>query len=101
LQESERLNNRFQIDSYRFGRDVQQLDSLDFSELQTNISKALQSIDEVYRNAIAPVVLISDGNQTVGTDYQFLAKQLEQSLFPVVLGDSITYTDLYLSQLNV
>src|SRR5690606_29486155 len=32
LNKSERLNNRFQIAAYQFGRDIQQLDSLNFSE---------------------------------------------------------------------
>lgn len=101
LNNSEQLNNRFQMATYQFGNDIQPLDTLNFSEEQTNISKALRSIDEIYKTAIAPVILVSDGNQTVGTDYQFFAKQMEQSLYPVILGDSITYTDLYLSQINV
>ena len=50
---------------------------------------------------IAPIVLISDGNQTIGNAYEFASKQFEQVVFPLILGDSIYHTDLKIQQINV
>ncbi|GGW63432.1 hypothetical protein DFQ11_102254 [Winogradskyella epiphytica] len=95
------LNKRFNIQSYRFGKSVNTSDSLNFRERQSNISLALKQFGEVYANQTAPIVLISDGNQTYGSDYSYTAKGIEQSIYPMILGDSAVYADLSIKQLNV
>ncbi|MDB9954950.1 VWA domain-containing protein [Flavobacteriaceae bacterium] len=55
----------------------------------------------LYDSQLAPIVLISDGNQTIGDDYEFASKQFEQVVFPLILGDSIYHTDLKIQQINV
>lgn len=95
------LNKRFHIQSYRFGKSVNTSDSLNFNERQSNISLALKQFGEVYANQTAPIVLISDGNQTYGSDYSYTAKGIEQSIYPMILGDSTVYADLSIKQLNV
>ncbi len=42
---------------------------------------------------------ISDGNQTIGNDYEFINSK--QTIYPIVFGDTTKYQDLKLSQLNV
>ncbi len=100
LKTHEQLNEIFDISYYTFGRQVTEGDSLTFAEKNTDISSALATLGEVYKNNIAPVVLISDGNQTLGQDYEFTSPGLNQPIFPVVLGDSTQYTDLQISRLN-
>jgi hypothetical protein len=95
------LKERFNIQTYSFGKSVNSLDSLNFNERQSNLSFALKQFKEVYANQTAPIVIVSDGNQTYGSDYSYVAKDLDQPIYPVILGDSTVYSDLSIKQLNV
>ena len=98
---SSELNKRFDIETYSFGKSVSTLDSLNFNERQSNLALALNQFGEVYTNQTAPIVVLSDGNQTYGSDYSYLSKRIKQSVYPVILGDSTVYSDLSIKQLNV
>lgn len=98
---NEALQDRFNIDIYSFGNNLNTSDSIGFIEKQSNIAKAFRGLTEIYKNSVSPTVLISDGNQTYGNDYTFSAKKYNQPTYPVILGDTITYTDLKINQLNV
>src|SRR5690606_39446320 len=63
-------------------------------------SKALAATNELFKNQTAPTILISDGNQTLGNDYEFSSATFKNPIYPVILGDSIKYTDLKIEQLN-
>ncbi|OZV68515.1 hypothetical protein [Winogradskyella aurantia] len=95
------LKNRFHLHSYSFGKDLNSGDSLRFNEGQSNISKAFKQLGEIYSNSTAPVILVTDGNQTYGADYSYSSKDMSQPVFPVILGDSTLYADLSIKQLNV
>ncbi len=101
LKENEELNDAFNVEYYAFGETLTKTDSLSFDEKQTNIATPLASLDEINKNSTAPVLLVSDGNQTLGTDYEFSSKSLKQPVFSVALGDTITYKDLYINRINV
>jgi hypothetical protein len=100
LKENEALNDKFELSFFTFGNSFQATDSVSFTETNTNISQALSATNEVFKNNTAPTVLITDGNQTLGTDYEFSSATYENPIFPVILGDSIQYTDLKLERLN-
>lgn len=95
------VKKRFNIETYSFGKSFKPLDSLNFLEHQSNISNALKQVGEVYSSQVAPIVLLSDGNQTYGKDYSFVSSAVKQPVYPVILGDSTIYTDLSIKQLNV
>ncbi|MUU77152.1 vWA domain-containing protein [Winogradskyella endarachnes] len=95
------LNDRFNIETYSFGKSLSSLDSLNFNERQSNLALALKQFGEVYANQIAPIVVVSDGNQTYGSDYSYVSKSIKQPVYPVILGDSTVYSDLSIKQLNV
>ncbi len=99
LRNNSALNDKFSIDYYSFGDAVTILDSIDFNQSQTNITKPFKQFEELYKNEIAPVILISDGNQTFGSDYEFY--NYKQPIFPIVIGDTIQFDDLKISQQNV
>ncbi|WP_396596690.1 VWA domain-containing protein [Dokdonia sp. R86516] len=101
FRESESLNNTFDVQYYSFGQEFKRLDTLDFKEKQTSISNVLHSLEDIYGTEIAPVILLTDGNQTYGEAYQYTSKNLNQQIYPVVLGDTVTYDDLKLGQVNV
>lgn len=101
LQENKKIAERFDIQYYGFSDFLQDSLSLTFDDKQTNISKALEDLDQIYKNTNAPTLLITDGNQTYGRDYQFISKNLKQQLFPVIVGDTTKVTDTRIEQLNV
>ncbi|MDY0779419.1 VWA domain-containing protein [Tenacibaculum sp. IB213877] len=94
-----KLNDKFDVNFFSFGKNIQVLDSLHFDEGQTNIAKAIQSVNDLYKNQLSATVLISDGNQTIGNDYEFTNSK--QAVFPLVIGDTAQYQDIKISQLNV
>ncbi len=100
LQQDEDLMEAFAIETYSFGTDFTSADSLSFSEPQSNLHQAFSNLQQLYKNKTAPVVFISDGNQTYGQDFTYSAKQLKQPIFPVVVGDTTQYVDLKIGQLN-
>lgn len=93
------LNNKFDISYFSFGSSFQALDSLTFLEPQTNIDQAINAVNTIYKESISPVVLISDGNQTLGNDYEYSTSTTQ--VYPLIIGDTITYKDLKINQLNV
>ena len=100
LKEDEGLNDKFDLSFFSFGNDFNDLDTLSFSDQNTNIAKAISSVNELFKNDRAPVLLVTDGNQTLGSDYEFFSSTLKNKVYPVMLGDSIVYTDLKIEQLN-
>ncbi len=100
LKENSALNDKFDLSYYSFGSDFRENDSLSFDEKNTNISKALNSANELFKSQTAPTILITDGNQTLGNDYEFSSATFKNPVYPVILGDSIKYTDLKIDQLN-
>ncbi|WP_151894189.1 VWA domain-containing protein [Patiriisocius marinistellae] len=100
LENSETLNERFDVSYFQFGNGFTAFDSLSFLENNTNISKAFSSINELYETNGVPLLLVSDGNQTLGEDYEFATRSLKGPVYPVILGDSTKYTDLKIQQLN-
>jgi hypothetical protein len=101
LEENIELNNKFDIANYSFGSELNSTDSLSFSDIQSNIAKALAQANEIYKDENTAFVLLTDGNQTYGTDYQFESRKIKHPIFPVIVGDTLRYADLKISQLNV
>ena len=91
------INKKFDIDQLSFGVNLRQADSLTFTENSTNISQALASLNTLY-NENAAVLLITDGNQTLGADYSFYTSK--SKLFPVIIGDTTKQEDIKISKLN-
>lgn len=93
------LNQQFNIQEYNFGSSLQNNDSLTFSDKNTNIYKALDGVNNLNTKKITPIILISDGNQTLGSDYEYYKSK--NPIYPVLIGDTIKYVDLKISQINV
>jgi len=98
LKSDKDLNTKFNVMYYPFGDGVTFVDSLLFNKSQTNISKSIQELEAGYKDKIAPIILITDGNQTVGQDYEYV--NYKQSIFPIVVGDTTRYIDLSIHRLN-
>ncbi|WP_299242362.1 VWA domain-containing protein [uncultured Aquimarina sp.] len=101
IQTNEELKKRFDIKYYSFSNDLKDTLSFGFNQKQTNISKALDNLDQIYKNSNAPTILVTDGNQTYGRDYQFRSNAYKQQIYPIIAGDTIKVTDTKIQQLNV
>tara|TARA_R110002050_G_scaffold300540_1_gene470406 strand:+ start:14190 stop:16223 length:2034 start_codon:yes stop_codon:yes gene_type:complete len=101
LSKNEDVNNKFNLDFYTFGERLKATDSLTFLEKQTNIDDAFNGLSQIYKQTTAPTLLITDGNQTYGNDYEFSYLKYKHSIYPIILGDTVTHTDLKIQQLNV
>jgi len=100
LENNKELNEKFDLSFYSFGNDFKTIDSLSFSEKNTNISKALLAANQLYKNETAPILLITDGNQTLGSDYEFSSTTVKSPVYSIIAGDSTKYIDLKIAQLN-
>lgn len=100
LKEHEILKETFNTSFFRFGSEISLLDTLDFSEGQTLITNALETIEQIYKDNEAPVLLLTDGNQTSGRDYTYYASQLQREVYPVILGDTTSYPDLRIDKVT-
>ena len=101
IKENKELNTKFNISTYTFGSSLKPIDSITFSEQETNINNVFNQLSQVYKNVTAPMLLITDGNQTFGNDYQYTSSNYKHPIYPIILGDTVTRTDLSIQQLNV
>ncbi|WP_396637900.1 vWA domain-containing protein [Maribacter sp. R77961] len=100
IKNSEELKNRFRFHSYGFGRDVEAFDSLSFKDKQTNIKKSLEVLSKVYARENTALVLLSDGNQTIGEDYSFYRAKENIKIYTVTVGDTTQFEDLSVGPIN-
>lgn len=96
---NKQLNNQFDINYYSFGNEFQLNDSLTFNEPQTNMSEPLRMITNVSKDDNSAIVLVSDGNQTLGNDYEYTSTK--RTIYPLIVGDTTKHEDLSITQLNV
>lgn len=93
------LKEKFEIQTYTFDEEFFAGKPLDFKGNHSNIDKVATSLKQLNKNTFYPIVLLTDGNQTIGNDYVY-SFQETASVFPVVLGDTTTTFDLKINQLN-
>ena len=94
------ITEKYDVQLFSFDEDFKSLEQLDFKGTQSHIDGVAKNLKQLFRNTNYPVVLFTDGNQTMGNDYLF-SFQENTSVFPVVLGDTTTVFDLKINQINV
>lgn len=99
LKKEKKISDKFQLEFFAFSDDIVQIDTFSFNKSKTNIYQSLKSINTLYKKAIAPIILITDGNQTVGNDYSNF--ESKQRIYPLIIGDTTKYQDVKITQLNV
>lgn len=100
LWDSETFRERFRVSRYNFGTGLRRADSLDFTDEATDLGSALASLNEIYSQSETAIVVLTDGNQTLGRDYEYgTAGRLP--VYPIALGDTTRYEDLRIEQVNM
>jgi len=98
---SSALNKKFNIAQYSFGERLNNTDSVTFTEPKTDIAKALNSLNRIYVKSQGPIIMLSDGNSTIGEDYEFSSTNQELPIYPIVIGDTTSFEDIRIEQVNV
>jgi lipid-A-disaccharide synthase-like uncharacterized protein len=102
LLENSALQDKFEVQSYKFDTEFETIDSekeIDFKGKQTNIEEVAKNLNSIHKNKTYPTILISDGNQTSGNDFVYSFGSTNK-VFPVILGDTTTFLDIKVSQIN-
>ena len=94
------LQEKFDIQSYQFDTDLKLSKTFRFKGKQTNLDVLAESLRTTYKNQIFPTVLLTDGNQTIGNDYEY-SFDTKNKVYPIVLGDTTKVFDLKINQINV
>ncbi|MFV8332897.1 hypothetical protein [Flavobacterium sp. GSP14] len=94
------LQDKFDVQTYQFSDDFEPAEKFNFKGTQTNIDVVAKNLKSIYKNTNYPTVLISDGNQTSGNDYVYSFDAINK-VYPVIVGDTTTFFDLKINQLNV
>ena len=94
------LKEKFEIQSYQFDADFKSSDKFDFKGKQTNLDEVAKNLKSINKNLTFPTVIITDGNQTTGNDYVYRFDPVNK-VYPLVVGDTTTFFDLKINQLNV
>lgn len=100
IQSNSDLQQKFDVQSYHFSDDFEPTETFNFKGTQTNIDVVAKNLKSIYKNAIYPTVLITDGNQTSGNDYVYSFDAANKT-YPVIVGDTTTFLDFKINQLNV
>ncbi|MCO6149365.1 hypothetical protein [Flavobacterium sp. NRK1] len=100
ISSNKELKDKYEVQLYSFSDGFESARTLEFKGKQTHIDQVAQNLKQLYRNTNYPVVLITDGNQTIGNDYVYSFRE-NTSVYPIILGDTTTFTDLRVNQVNV
>ncbi|MDN3673391.1 hypothetical protein QWY99_10040 [Flavobacterium branchiarum] len=100
LTSNKELQDKFEIQSYQFDADFKQSEEFDFKGTQTNLDVIAKNLKNINKNVVFPTVIITDGNQTTGNDYVYRFDP-NNKVYPVIVGDTTTFLDLKINQLNV
>ncbi|MCB0839837.1 MAG: hypothetical protein KDD99_24375, partial [Bacteroidetes bacterium] len=94
--------DEYVLDMYGFGSELQpdlSPDSLTFEATGTNISQAVNSLQNLYQNQnLGAMVLISDGIVTAGSNPLYTIEGVKQPVYTVLLGDTTSQKDIKIKE---
>jgi hypothetical protein len=94
------IKNLFNIQAYSFGDNYNELKDLNFNEPQTNISRFLKEMSGIYSTSKSHILLFTDGQATLGQDYIYTSKSIQDKIISVVVGDTTSYIDTKIDRIN-
>ncbi|MEO0895712.1 MAG: hypothetical protein AAFY71_04910 [Bacteroidota bacterium] len=88
----------YALDMFSFDKTIKadlNPDSLTFDQTGTNISLALEEVEDLYQNQnLGAIVLVSDGISTEGRNPLFTVGGMKQPVYTVLVGDTTPQRDL-------
>lgn len=99
IYENSAIKDKYDVQLFSFDEELKPFSQLNFKGTQSNIDGVAKYCKQLYRNTAHPIVLFTDGNQTMGNDYVFSFNE-NTTVLPVVLGDTTSVVDLKINQIN-
>lgn len=100
LAQNKDLAAKFDVQTFKFDTEFESSTDFGFDGNQSNLEKVATNLQSIFKGAKYPTILLTDGNQTTGNDYLYSFDGINE-VFPIVLGDTTTFTDLKISRVNV
>ena len=95
------LHQEFQVEESLFGQEVRDYQQPDFSDQLTDLSSVLQSVErKYYKRNVGAVLLFSDGIYNRGFDPSLIVGRFPFPVYTVVLGDTLSYPDLFVKEVH-
>ena len=98
LKENNKLKEKYAIQFFQFDEQVATLENVNFLGTQTRLDKVVKNNNQLFRNQ-HPIILLSDGNQTIGEEYVYGFNE-KTTVFPIVLGDTTAVFDLKIQEVT-
>ncbi len=100
IEGNKKLSEKFNIKQYGFGSVLNDSRNTSFTEKSTNIARALAQVHTIYGKSNKALILVTDGNQTIGEDYEFSIREQKSPIYPIAVGDTTRYQDLRIDYIN-
>lgn len=99
----ERLSEKFDIVTYQFSSELSSLDTLEFKQSQTDLSKGFEQLyAEFYNRNLGGVLFVSDGNFNQGSNPIYAARNLSGvPIYSLGVGDTIYKRDHFIKNVAV
>ncbi|MFA6086502.1 hypothetical protein [Mucilaginibacter sp.] len=95
------LGDGYEVHEFNFSKDLQDGLTNSYNGTQTNISNALQKLNERFVNRnIGALILATDGLYNLGSDPQYEARNIKANIYTIALGDTIPRRDLLIGNVN-
>jgi len=101
LQENEELNSKFEIQSFQFSDVIQPLDSLGFNQSDTDIGKAIEQPQELFKNRNKLSSFLQTVTRLVETAMRMLFWMIKPVCIQLFYGDTTSYSDVQITTINV
>jgi len=101
LSGNDKIQEKFNVSRLYFGENLELNNSLNFSANQTDIFSALSETENIFSNNQSAIVLLTDGNQSMGRDFRYFKEKSVRNIFPLIIGDTTSYQDLGVERINV
>ncbi|MBC8173752.1 MAG: hypothetical protein H7X71_07595 [Chitinophagales bacterium] len=95
------LSDNYDVRTYVFGEKLSERDTFSFDEKATDISSALEDIQNLYQNLnVGAIVLASDGIYNKGSNPVYVKNDLNVPYYTIALGDTVLKTDIRINRVQ-
>lgn len=95
------LSEKFDVRYYTFGEQVQENNTNNFTEKSTDISSALEELQNTYQNLnVGAIILATDGIYNTGSNPVYVKNNVNAPYYAIALGDTLPKKDIRISRVQ-
>lgn len=97
----EKLSHDYEVRFYTFGKSLQENETVNYAEKQTNISAVMDAVYDTYEGRnLGAVVLATDGIFNEGSNPRYTYKTIKAPVYTVALGDTTFPRDVQIKRVR-